>query len=1143
MWALRRPPASGLPSGGCLTLKKLQFSLPLIVFLCAAAALPAQTLSVDKNSLSFTSQVGGPAQTQTVTISTSSGSPTFTTFTNASWLTVSPTSGTVPSPLTVRADPTGLASFPIPYQGTLSIFGPNNQRVDVQVSLTIGAVGVSPSSVTFTYQLGAGVPPAQTLTLTGQGTTFNASATTTSGGNWLSVSPSVGAVPGTVSVFLNPATLASLGAGTYSGTVTISNGLGAPINVQTTLTISPTPAVTVSPGSVSLFYQIGGSNNSAQQTITLSTNSGTQGVLFTFSNTVENNPSGGIWYTVSPSTGGTIPANGNTQVTFAYNGANLPAGTYRGTATLNTPGGTPPQTQIPVTLTVSQFPLLTASAGALNFNYQVATPAPAAQNLTIGSTAGATALTLSATTEGNSGNWLSVPATATAGVAFQVTVLPTSLPPGTYRGAIAASAPGAANSPLQVIVNLKVTNDPVVIAVANGCSTAFLSCPLTFASQIGQSPAPSQLIRVTSSTSASLSYTATASSTTCGGTWLFAGGGTAGATDGVFSVAVNPAGVAAGSQCTGTIAITATNPATNAATPNSPLNLNVTMYVSNSALVVVTPNALTFNTQVNGSTPPQQLIQVTSTSLTDQLTYTVTPATDSGGNWLFVNSLGGTTTPLGGGIGISAFPGLLSPGTYIGKVTITAKLAGVEVADSPITIPVIFQVNAGTIAADKASLNFSQLAGGSAPASQTVNVTGSPAPINFAVSTSTDDGGSWLTATASGTATPAAVTVQANAGSLKVGTYNGKVTITAATPPGASGSPITISVTLNVVTAQTLTASPNAVTFAYTLGQAAPANQTVALSSTGGASPFTVSVPSSANWLAVTPASGTTPGNLTFAINTQGLTTAGKLTADVTVNSLASLSPAKVSVTLNVSNAVPPVLTAIANAASYTPGAVSPGENVVIGGTLLGPDTLAGAQLNPNGTLATTVSDTQVTFDNVPAPIIYVSAKQTSVMVPYEVAGRPTTAVRVTYKGVTSDPFTYNVAAAVPGIYTQNSQGNGPGSILNQDLTLNGISNRAAPNSVVAVYMTGEGVTTPNSITGSVAGSGGNGLNVPRLPVTATVAGIPATVEYYGSAPGIVYGVMQVNVRIPLNAPSGAQPLVIGVGTNPTQTGVTVAVR
>ena len=73
------------------------------------------------------------------------------------------------------------------------------------------------------------------------------------------------------------------------------------------------------------------------------------------------------------------------------------------------------------------------------------------------------------------------------------------------------------------------------------------------------------------------------------------------------------------------------------------------------------------------------------------------------------------------------------------------------------------------------------------------------------------------------------------------------------------------------------------------------------------------------------------------------------------------------------------------------------------------------------------------------------------------------------------------------------------------------------------MYMTGEGTTSPTGTDGGIAAFNGTPLAKPILPVTATVGGIPATVEYYGSAPSIIYGVMQVNVRIPANAPSGAE--------------------
>ena len=183
-------------------------------------------------------------------------------------------------------------------------------------------------------------------------------------------------------------------------------------------------------------------------------------------------------------------------------------------------------------------------------------------------------------------------------------------------------------------------------------------------------------------------------------------------------------------------------------------------------------------------------------------------------------------------------------------------------------------------------------------------------------------------------------------------------------------------------------------------------------------------------------------------------------------------------------------------------------------------------------------------YGTVAAPVIYASATQTSVMVPYEIAGRATTSITVVYSGVSSAPLTYNVVPSVPGIYSQNLTGTGPGAILNQDgKTVNGPTTPAPAGSVVSVYMTGEGVTTPQAITGGVAPTNGTGLETPVLGVTATVGGQPATVSYDGSAPGYVYGVMQVNVKIPSGLAAGVQPVVISLGGTPTQSGLTVQVQ
>jgi uncharacterized protein (TIGR03437 family) len=343
---------------------------------------------------------------------------------------------------------------------------------------------------------------------------------------------------------------------------------------------------------------------------------------------------------------------------------------------------------------------------------------------------------------------------------------------------------------------------------------------------------------------------------------------------------------------------------------------------------------------------------------------------------------------------------------------------------------------------------------------------------------------------------------------------------------------------------------PASLSFSYIVGLTAPQPQTFQISASGGAAPFSVTTPSSATWLQVSPTSGSTPATLSVAVNTQGLAP-GNYTAAITINSPNSTAAASVTVTLTVTQiTVKP--TAITNAASYAAGAVSPGENIVIFGTGIGPSNLTYGSLTAGGgALSTSAGNTQILFDGVAAPVVYASDLQTSVMVPYEVAGRPTTSIVVVNQGVQSTPLVYSVRAAVPGIYTQNYSGTGPGAILNQDgVTVNGPGASAAKGSVVSVYMTGEGQTSPAGVTGAIAP-----VNVPApwkqtpLKAAATVGNVPAVVEYYGSAPGLVSGVMQVNVRIPSNAPTGPLPIVITLTDQTTglsystQAQVTVSVQ
>jgi uncharacterized protein (TIGR03437 family) len=365
------------------------------------------------------------------------------------------------------------------------------------------------------------------------------------------------------------------------------------------------------------------------------------------------------------------------------------------------------------------------------------------------------------------------------------------------------------------------------------------------------------------------------------------------------------------------------------------------------------------------------------------------------------------------------------------------------------------------------------------------------------------------------------------------------------TSAGAAGSPITVPVVLNVVASQTLTANPTSLNFAYTTGLTAPAAQSVMVTITGPTAVINAQVQANpaTPWLAVTPPTTNSPASFSVSV-TPGTLAAGTYTSSITISSPNSLTPLTIPVTLTVATIPKPVVTAIGNAASYATGSISPGENIVIFGTGVGPATLVSGTVT-NGVLGSTVGSTRVLFDGTPAPILYASATQTSVLVPYGLNGRTTTNVVVEYSGVASSAIAYNVTAAAPGIYTLNQQGTGPGAVVNENgTTVNGSATPAARGSVISVYMTGEGQTTPAGSDGAIIPAVASALKRPVLPVTATINGIDATVLYAGSAPGFVSGAMQVNIRIPDNAPiGGAVPLLVKIGTASSQSGVTIAIQ
>jgi uncharacterized protein (TIGR03437 family) len=400
----------------------------------------------------------------------------------------------------------------------------------------------------------------------------------------------------------------------------------------------------------------------------------------------------------------------------------------------------------------------------------------------------------------------------------------------------------------------------------------------------------------------------------------------------------------------------------------------------------------------------------------------------------------------------------------------------------------------------------------------------------------------WLTVSPNSGTGSGTLTLGINPAGLTAQTYTGAITVTA---PGAANSPRTVSVTLTVNAAPqpSLSLSTGQASFSLTLGGGTPTSQTVNITN-AGAGTLAWSAASGSSWLMVSPNSGTGSGTLTLSINPAGLT-AQTYTGTVTVTAPgATNSPQTISVTLVINPAASPVVvSAVLNAASWTGSVIAPGELVVLGGTMLGPSTGVAGTVDPStGRMVSQLAGTTVLFNGVAAPLLYTSATQVNTIVPYETVGCTQTTLQVQYQGVLSSSMTLPCASAAPGIFTFNASGAGPAAAANQDGTFNGPSSPAAKGSYVTLYFTGGGQTNPAGVTGAITGT--STLKWLTQNTTVTVGGVAATVAFDGAAPTFVDGVLQLNVQLSGDTPTGsALPVVIKVGNASSPATATLAVQ
>ncbi len=229
----------------------------------------------------------------------------------------------------------------------------------------------------------------------------------------------------------------------------------------------------------------------------------------------------------------------------------------------------------------------------------------------------------------------------------------------------------------------------------------------------------------------------------------------------------------------------------------------------------------------------------------------------------------------------------------------------------------------------------------------------------------------------------------------------------------------------------------------------------------------------------------------------------------------------------------------VANTASNLAGPVAPGEAVTIFGSGLGPDQLTLSQLNASYITPSQLAGTTVYFNGVPAPILYTWSSQVGVVVPYELTPG-SASVSVQYGGQISLQLPVTVAATAPGLYTADYSGKGQAIGVNQTGEPNGVASPVPQGQVITLYATGAGLVSPSVPDGQANSAG---YAHPLLPVTASIGGQSALVQYAGGDNGLLAGTIRVDVRVPTGITGSAIPVTLQIGGVSSQPGVTIAVK
>ena len=245
---------------------------------------------------------------------------------------------------------------------------------------------------------------------------------------------------------------------------------------------------------------------------------------------------------------------------------------------------------------------------------------------------------------------------------------------------------------------------------------------------------------------------------------------------------------------------------------------------------------------------------------------------------------------------------------------------------------------------------------------------------------------------------------------------------------------------------------------------------------------------------ALLPTPPAAPGFL-MTLNADG-TVAYASYALASIRALALGSPAQVyttdgrSVTRTDFNAPPvPFIGYLVNAASFGGnGHSAPGEIVSIFGSALGPQGGMDLQLDSDGRVATSLAGTQVLFNGIRAPLLYVSDRQINTVVPFGVPVGKTALVEVEAGGKKSAALAVEIEPVAPEIFTVAGTSTAQAAALNQDGVPNSTDHPALQGSIISLFATGVGDVAPPLADGQLGPTPPSALTA---PVQVLFGGVP----------------------------------------------------